>query len=151
MPNSLIVLSKLKINEATTFSSMLTARIVWLRQRNQVTDKGQGLYRHMQAQGLALKVVDAFEVSTADLLHADLVLLDAFDSQSLGGSFETIVARIRFESRVPLIMLTDGYSTEQLVTALTAGADAIWSVNTPIELLLVRCHALLRRWMSPRR
>ncbi|MGB5052365.1 MAG: hypothetical protein WBO46_25670 [Caldilineaceae bacterium] len=72
-------------------------------------------------------------------------MLDAFES--LEGSIETIVARIRFESRVPLIMLTDGYSTEQLVTALTAGADAIWSLNTPVELLLARCKALLRRWM----
>lgn len=99
----------------------------------------------MQNQGLSLSVVDAFDVTSAQLQNADLVLLDASDS--VEGSVDTIVARIRFESKVPLVMLTDGYSTEQLVTALTAGADAIWSLNTPLEVLLVRCKALLRRWL----
>jgi len=99
----------------------------------------------MQEQGLSLAVADVFDVSRTDLLRADLVLLDAFDS--VEGSVETVVARIRHESKVPLIMLTDGYSIEQLVVALTAGADAIWSLNTPVEVLLVRCKALLRRWL----
>lgn len=149
MPNSSLDLSKLTKKETPIFSSMLTARIVWLRQRNRVDDKGQELYRRMQAQGLALTIVDAFDVTADELLSADLVLLDAFDS--LEGSIEMVVARIRFESRVPLIMLTSGYSSEQLVTALTAGADGIWSLNTPVELLLARCNALLRRWLPPRR
>ena len=149
MPNSSLDLSKLTKKETPVFSSMLTARIVWLRQPNRVDDKGQELYRRMQAQGLALTIVDAFDVTADELLSADLVLLDAFDS--LEGSIEMVVARIRFESRVPLIMLTSGYSSEQLVTALTVGADGIWSLNTPVELLLARCNALLRRWLPPRR
>jgi len=103
----------------------------------------------MQNQGFSLIAADAFEVTSQQLSDADLVLLDAFSQ--VDGIIETIVARIRFESRVPLIMLTDGYSTEQLVTALTAGADAIWSLNTPVELLLVRCKALLRRWLPSNR
>ena len=149
MPNSSLDLSKLTKKETPVFSSMLTARIVWLRQPNRVDDKGQELYRRMQAQGLALTIVDAFDVTADELLSADLLLLDAFDS--LEGSIEMVVARIRFESRVPLIMLTSGYSSEQLVTALTVGADGIWSLNTPVELLLARCNALLRRWLPPRR
>jgi DNA-binding response OmpR family regulator len=134
-------LSKYVKSEKSVFSSMLAARIVWLRQRNQMDQRSQHLYHQMQDHGLVLTVVDAFDVTSADL-----VLLDALDS--VEGSVETIVARIRFESRVPLIMLTDGFSSEQLVIALTAGADAIWSLNTPVELLLARSNALLRRWMS---
>jgi len=134
-------LSKYVKSEKSVFSSMLAARIVWLRQRNQMDQRSQNLYHQMQDHGLVLTVVDAFDVTSADL-----VLLDALDS--VEGSVETIVARIRFESRVPLIMLTDGFSSEQLVIALTAGADAIWSLNTPVELLLARSNALLRRWMS---
>ena len=133
-------LSKYVKSEKSVFSSMLAARIVWLRQRNQMDQRSQNLYHQMQDHGLVLTVVDAFDVTSADL-----VLLDALDS--VEGSVETIVARIRFESRVPLIMLTDGFSSEQLVIALTAGADAIWSLNTPVELLLARSNALLRRWM----
>lgn len=148
MPN-VFDLSKYAKSEKSLFPSMPTARIVWLRQRNQTDQKSQDLYRRMQGHGLLLTIVDAFDVTSAELTGADLVLLDAFDS--VEGSVDTVVARIRFESRVPLIMLTDGYSSEQLVTALTAGADAIWSLNTPVELLLVRCKALLRRWLPAAR
>ena len=63
MPNSSLDLSKLTKKETPVFSSMLTARIVWLRQPNRVDDKGQELYRRMQAQGLALTIVDAFDVT----------------------------------------------------------------------------------------
>ncbi|MBI3960753.1 MAG: response regulator transcription factor [Chloroflexi bacterium] len=149
MPNSLFDLSKLAKSDNAIHTGIGGARIVWLRQRNRMDDKGQELYRHMQNQGLSLTVTDVFDVSSAELLRADLVLLDAFDS--VEGSIETVVARIRFESKVPLVMLTDGYSTEQLVTALTAGADAIWSLNTSVEVLLVRCNALLRRWLPANR
>jgi len=149
MPNSSFDLSKLTKKGTPVFSSVSTAHIVWLRQRNRMESQGQELYRQMQAQGIKLTIVDAFDVTADELLSADLVLLDAFDS--LDGSIEMVVGRIRFESRVPLIMLTDGYSSEQLVTALTAGADAIWSQNTPVELLLARCSALLRRWLPPHR
>lgn len=145
MPNSSFDWSKFPSPESSGFASVIKARIVWLRQRNHLDDKGQRLLRQMQNQGLSLSVVDAFDVTSAQLQNADLVLLDASDS--VEGSVDTIVARIRFESKVPLVMLTDGYSTEQLVTALTAGADAIWSLNTPLEVLLVRCKALLRRWL----
>lgn len=149
MPNSLFDLAKLAKRGHESHTGMWGARIVWLRQRNRKDDKGQELYRHMQSRGVALTVADIFDVSSSELLRADLVLLDAFDS--LDDSIEMVVARIRFESRVPLVMLTDGYSTEQLVTALTAGADAIWSLNTPVEVLVLRCNALLRRWLPTNR
>lgn len=149
MPNSLFDLAKLAKRGQAPYTGMHGARIVWLRQRNRMDDKGQDLYRHMQNQGVSLTVADIFDVSSGELLKADLVLLDAFDS--LEDSIEMVVARIRFESRVPLVMLTDGYSTEQLVTALTAGADAIWSLNTPVEVLVLRCNALLRRWLPTNR
>lgn len=149
MPNSLFDLSKFARPENSVYAGIGPARVVWLRQRNRLDSKGQELYRHMQEQGLSLTVADVFDVSHAELSRADLVLLDAFDS--VEGSVETVVARIRYESKVPLIMLTDGYSIEQLVIALTAGADAIWSLNTPIDVLLVRCKALLRRWLPSKR
>ena len=128
------------------FSGLPKARIVWLRQSGALDEKAQQVYDAMTQQGLDLVVADALTVSTEELESADLVLLDAFDK--VDGTVETVVARIRVESRVPLIMLTEGYSTEQLINALSAGADAIWSLNTPVDVLIVRCRALLRRWLS---
>lgn len=144
MPKSTFDLSQRTATQTPFFTTARSARVVWLRQRNRDDEKARELARQMQEEGLTLTVLNAYEVSSADLLNADLVLLDAFES--LEGSVETVVSRIRFESRVPLIMLADGYSTEQLVSALTGGADAIWSPRTPVEILLARCKALLRRW-----
>ena len=149
MPNSSLDQLKFTKPESFVYGGVGAARIVWLRQRNRMDAKAQALYHHMQEQGLFLSVADIFEISSTDISRADLVLLDAFGS--VDGSIETVVARIRFESKVPLIMLTDGSSIEQLVTALTAGADAIWSLNTPVEVLLARCKALLRRWLPASR
>jgi DNA-binding response OmpR family regulator len=130
----------------TRIETLPAAHIVWLRQRRQMGENALKLQRGMKAQGFFLEIADVFDASSAQLANADLILLDAFDR--VDGIVETIVARIRLESRVPLVMLTDGYSTEQLVTALTAGADAIWALNIPVEVLMARCKALLRRWMS---
>lgn len=130
----------------SVFAGVPKARILWLRQQGELDDRARTVYDAMQSQGLDLTIVDAFTVSSKDLGEADLVLLDAFNK--VDGTVSTLVSRIRFESRVPLIMLTDGYSTEQLISALTAGADAIWSLNTPVDVLILRCRALLRRWLS---
>lgn len=122
------------------------AAILWLRARGQVNDRALDLQKAMKAQGMKLKVVDVFDVSASQLAEADLIMLDGFER--LDGTIETVLASIRLEHRIPLVILTNGYSTEQLVTALTAGADAIWAVNIPLEVLLARCKALLRRAQS---
>jgi DNA-binding response OmpR family regulator len=132
-------------SHSTVLETNPSAHIVWLRQRRQMGESALRLQRGMKAQGLLVEVADVFDATPAQLANADLILLDAFDR--VDGIVETIVARIRMESRVPLVMLTDGYSTEQLVTALTAGADAIWALNIPVEVLMARCKALLRRWI----
>jgi DNA-binding response OmpR family regulator len=146
MPRSVSQASLNVERQRTQLEILPAARIIWLRQRRQMGENALKLQRGMKAQGFLLEIADVFDASSTQLANADLILLDAFDR--VDGIVETIVARIRLESRVPLVMLTDGYSTEQLVTALTAGADAIWALNIPVEVLMARCKALLRRWMS---
>lgn len=125
---------------------MPAARLMWLRQRHELSENASQLQSKMRQAGFVVEILDVFEVRPEHIAQADMILLDAFDR--VDGIVETIVSRIRIESRVPLVMLTDGYSTDQLVTALTAGADAIWALNTPVEVLLARCKALLRRWFT---
>ncbi len=120
-------------------------RLIWLRQRYDLNESASQLQTQMRHAGFSVEILDVFDTNQQQIAQADMILLDAFDR--VDGIVETVVSRIRIESRVPLVMLTDGYSTDQLVTALTAGADAIWSLNTPVEVLLARCKALLRRWI----
>ncbi|MCB0113141.1 MAG: hypothetical protein KDD84_03605, partial [Caldilineaceae bacterium] len=76
----------------------------------------------------------------------DLVLIDAFvDFES---TVQMAAARLRIKSRMPLVMLTQAYSSEQLVLALRSGIDAILSYDTSPALLMAHCNALLRRWRT---
>jgi DNA-binding response OmpR family regulator len=103
------------------------------------------LVQFLIREGLDVQVVDVFSICSSQLDRADLILLEALER--VDAVTETVVSRIRLESRVPLVMLTDSHSTEQLVSALSAGVDAIWSLQSPPEVLLARCRALLRRWL----
>src|SRR5690606_34608278 len=100
----------------------------------------------LREHGLVVEVTCLEEVSSDQLAAADLVMFNAFEQ--LEGILETVVKRVRLESRVPLIMVTNGHSTEQLVVALMAGVDAIWSLHTSTDVLVARCKAVLRRWIG---
>lgn len=120
-------------------------RVLWLRHSpDPLPETTQALQVALTQAGCLVQVTDPFTAGQMDVAHVDLILLDGFEN--LDGVIETVLARIRFESQAPVIVLSSGHSTEQLVAALVAGADAIWSVDTPVALFLVRCKALLRRW-----
>ncbi len=122
-------------------------RVLWLQQSApRPREPAARIEEILRAAGLRLHKVDLFSVSQVDMSTIDLILLDGVEN--LDGVIETVLSRLRFESQAPLIVLTERHSSDQLVAALMAGADAIWSYETPEELLLVRCKALLRRWST---
>lgn len=104
------------------------------------------LYRQMRRQGIEVCWSTLPEISVQMLKGVDMVLIDAFDD------FDRIVqmaaVHIRIKSRVPLVLLTWDHSSQQLVLALRSGIDAILSCQTPPDLLMARCNALLRRWRA---
>jgi hypothetical protein len=124
-------------------STMLPTRIVWLRQHCYQEPAVLRLQERLQMQDLELEIIRVSDVTDLHFSTADLVMLDA--CERMEGIAEILVPRIRMETRVPLVMVTNCYSTEQLVTILTLGVDAIWSLDTSLEVLVARCRALLRR------
>ncbi|GEM_PF-6487008 len=122
-------------------------RVLWLQQSAlRPREPAARIEAILRGAGLRLHKGDLFSVSQVDMSAVDLILLDGVEN--LDGVIETVLSRLRFESQAPLIVLTERHSSDQLVAALMAGADAIWSYETPAELLLVRCKALLRRWST---
>ena len=97
-----------------------------------------GCFVHTVNDGLA--GVNAFREE-----RFDLILMEYFDH--LENDMSAALSKIRTESRAPLMMLTDGQTTDWSVNALKAGADAIFNLNTPEDIILARCNALLRRWL----
>lgn len=124
------------------------ARILWLRRHGptEIAIDYQLLVTFQQI-GARLERGDVFSLSGTQLAEADLILMDAFEQ--IEGVVETLVSRVRIESRAPLVILTRKHSHEQLIMALQAGADAIWSLESSPLVLRAHCQALLRRWPRP--
>jgi DNA-binding response OmpR family regulator len=77
----------------------------------------------------------------------------AFDLIILDGSAQTVeavanaVRCIRVGNRAPIVVLTNQDLLAWSLAILPAGADAVLALNTPIEIVVMRCVALLRRWL----
>ena len=102
------------------------------------------LSNEMRRQGSRLEVVYLPDINARRLIGVDLVLFDAF--ANFEEAVQKAIVAVRLHSLVPLVLLTGDYASDQLIDALRSGIDAIWSSQTPSDLLLARCNALLRRW-----
>ena len=93
----------------------------------------------IEASNLANLVIE-------DVTDFDLILFESFDQ--VASEMNAAVNRIRLDSRAPLLMLIDDQSGACSLDVLQAGADAIFTISTPDEVILARCNALLRRWLT---
>ena len=93
-----------------------------------------------------LEAPNLVSLAIDDVPRFDLILFEYFDH--VESEIRNVISQIRRGSRAPLLMLTDDQSVAWSVDALNAGADAIFTVSTPNEVILARCNALLRRWLA---
>jgi DNA-binding response OmpR family regulator len=57
------------------------------------------------------------------------------------------VITVRLLTQAPLIVLTDNHTLDWSIRALHSGADALFTINMPDDVIVARSKALLRRWM----
>ena len=123
--------------------------IGWVRRPSKEQMKSASLRNSLTNEGMDVWLIETNNLATLvieDLAHFDLILFECFDP--IESEMKAAVDRIRVYSRAPLLLLTDEQSATWAVDALHAGADAIFTVNTPDEVILARCNALLRRWLA---
>jgi DNA-binding response OmpR family regulator len=120
------------------------ARILWVYHKNPRDLRAERLYHQMQRKYLQVDAISISELRNHQLADVDLVLLEAFEQ--IEELAHTAVISIRFKSRVPLVVLTNNFSSSELVSTLLAGVDAIWFAQYSVPVLLARCNAMLRRW-----
>lgn len=120
------------------------ARILWVYHKNPRDLRAERLYHQMQRKHLQIDVISLSELRNHRLTDVDLVLLEAFEQ--IEELVQAAVISIRFKSRVPLVVLTNNFSSSELVSTLLAGVDAIWFAQYSVPVLLARCNAMLRRW-----
>jgi K+-sensing histidine kinase KdpD len=108
----------------------------------------------LKAEGINVQIADSADLAFEEvLLHRpNLVLIDAHATASSGID---LCARLKANARthfVPVVLWTDDKSNEALhLSAVSAGADAVFSAATSIEERRARLWALLRTQVLYRR
>ncbi len=126
-----------------------TTRLAWVRRPGKELAKSLNLLNRLSTEGIDVWVIEAsnlVNLALDDVADYDLILFEYFDHGA--SDMKSAVSHIRLGSRAPLMMLTDDQSVAWSLDALSAGADAIFTVSTPDEVILARCNALLRRWLA---
>jgi hypothetical protein len=147
--NSLPPTGTRKVAEPTT----IPLRVLWLRAGNVERPKTTGLRNRFGSEGM--------DIHLTDLQHTDTPVVDLQAINLFPTVFDLIILEcveiseavmlvqlnsIREVSQAPLIVLTDNYTLDWSLRALREGADAIFTLNTPDDVILARSNALLRRW-----
>lgn len=137
-----VVHASFPVNNAKARSPL---RVVWLQQKLQQVPKALALRTRFTDAGMQVNL-HQLELEEEPALDGELILLECL------GMFEqemlTALAKLRLFSKAPLIILTDNYALDWSLRALHSGADAIFTVNMPDDVILARSKALLRRWVS---
>jgi len=122
-----------------------SVRIVWLQQKMHSLPKALALRTRFGDAGMQVHLHQrGLDADTK--LDGELILLECF------GMFEQemmmAVFNVRLITQAPLIVLTDNHTLDWSIRALHSGADALFTVNMPDDVIVARSKALLRRWVS---
>jgi hypothetical protein len=123
-------------------------RLLWFRTDRAQQPKISTLLNRFGNEGMDIQVIeDANESSaSAQRLVCELIMLECINT--VEQELLTRLNTVREGNRIPLIVLTDNHTLDWSLLALREGADAIFTLNTPDDIIIARSNALLRRWIS---
>lgn len=128
-------------------------RVLWLRFNNVDRPRTTGLRNRFGNEGMDIHIADLqytmgqlTEGQASNLFPTvfDLIMLESVEI--IEEAMLHQLGSIREVSQAPLIVLTDNYTLDWSLRALREGADAIFTLNTPDDVIVARSNALLRRW-----
>lgn len=121
-----------------------SVRVAWIQQNLQQLPKALSLRTRFSDAGMSVNT-HQWKFDDVGPLECELILFDC--CTMIEQEMMRFLLKIRFFSQAPLIVLTDNHTLDWSVTALRGGADAIFTVNMPDDVILARSNALLRRWI----
>jgi DNA-binding response OmpR family regulator len=128
------------------FSSPI--RGLWIQATPEEPSRAAKLRSSLAQQGIAVDLITFLDKEQPNWPAFDLILFCAPDNFSQ--RIADCLTQIRAQSRAPILLLTESASLEWPLATLPAGADAVIVLETPDEVFLARCTALLRRWLVSR-
>lgn len=123
-----------------------SARTLWVQTPHAEEPTAAQIRAGLAAAGIFVYLM-AFQADLSEACRTfDLIILDG--SAQVLEQLATIVAQIRKFSHAPVVILTDQPVAPWSLTLLPAGADLVLSFDTSVKVVVMRCIALLRRWLN---
>jgi len=119
--------------------------VAWVQQNLYHSPKALSLRTRFSEAGMQINV-HQWSIDDVAPVACDLIMLECFDI--VEQEMINFLLKLRFFTQSPLVILTDNYTLDWSIWALRCGADAVFTVNMPDEVIVARSNALLRRWIS---
>lgn len=146
--NSTIHKIRNQVDRATGKSNgTISQKLLWYRTNEAQRPKVATLIDRFDSVGMEVQICDVVrQDATANDFQMNwaLIMLECIEIIEL--EMLARLEQIRAQSNAPLVVLTDNSTLDWSLLALREGADAIFTMNTPDEVILARSVALLRRW-----
>lgn len=126
--------------------AQLVKHVLWFRTDSAQRPKIATLLDRFDNDGMRVQILPivANQMLQDKPLQCALILLECVETVEV--EMLNRLDQVRAQSNAPLVVLTDNTTLDWSLLALREGADAIFTLNTPVEVILARTQALLRRW-----
>jgi DNA-binding response OmpR family regulator len=121
-------------------------RIGWMRKKDHPLPEADKLVEYLRKVGFVVEFVTLDDVNNAGPWDYPLIVIEA--GEQLDVSIMDLVVELRVSALSMIIVLLNDATSKQIAHALRTGADAVWSLTEPEQVLYARAKALLRRWLS---
>jgi DNA-binding response OmpR family regulator len=127
------------------FEQFVTAeKVAWLSQRSQPHWGAKFLVHYLQEEKYVIYPITRSKLRSTNLQDYQIFLIEAKDR------FDTALLEMTLELRVQtlalIVILMEEPTSGEVVQLLGNGADAVWAVNEPVQVLQARTRSLLRRF-----
>jgi DNA-binding response OmpR family regulator len=108
--------------------------------------KVQQVVNHIADETVVIDLQSVDETLCEVVAECDLIVVEALGHST--PSQHRALQWIRTSSLAPVVVLTNRLQSEQTIDALTAGADAVISLEMAPDAIVAHCRALMRRWRA---
>jgi hypothetical protein len=120
-----------------------TYKVAWISQREDTYPGVKYLVDYLQAAGLPVTPVLPIGLGIASILDHQIILIEAGDH--LDAALLRLAVGMLVKRFAVIVVLMDQPTSQQIIQALSMGADAVWTTEESGDVLRARASALLCR------
>lgn len=123
---------------------MTTEKVAWLSQSSPPHWGAKFLVRYLQEEKFTVHPATYHQLQSIDLQGYQIFLIEAQDR--LDATLMETLLELRVQTLALIVILMAEPTSAEVVQLLGHGADAVWTINEPTQVLRARTKSLLRRF-----